>query len=83
MAKLVKMSLIGATYCRGHRIPGYGVGKLDDGKDVYVPEDEAIGFDGILDYCERLGHDVREARERTDHWVKTGTWLPIEVGGES
>ena len=64
--------MIGSAIQRGFRMPGWGIATLDNGKDVYVSEEDSRGFNAILDYCDRLGYETQDMRNRLEHWVKTG-----------
>lgn len=70
--KVVGLRLVGCGYKNGFRMPGWGIARLDNGTELFVPEAKAVGFNGILDAVEDRA-DTREYRKGMDHWVKTGT----------
>jgi hypothetical protein len=76
--KLFRVVLTGPAYCRGMREPGFGQAWLDDGRQIYVAEADAQGFDGVVNTVEKLGVNVAEYRQRLTEWVKTGVMPPTE-----
>lgn len=70
--KVMSIRMVGEAYRNGQRMPGWGNVLLDDGKCLYVPECESQGFDMIVAYAERNGHDTTYIRQRLAEWVKTG-----------
>lgn len=71
---VVSFKVAGEGYRNGTRVPGFGLAVLSTGGTLYVPEAEASrGLSAVLDYCERAGFDVTDARVRLETWVRTGT----------
>lgn len=64
--------MVGESYRNGTRMPGWGNVLLDDGTCLYVPEHESQGFDAIVAYAERHGHDTTYIKSRLAEWVRTG-----------
>lgn len=70
---MVSFKVVGEGYRNGTRVPGFGQAVLSTGGTLYVPEAEASrGLSAVLDYCERVGLDVTDARARLAKWVQTG-----------
>lgn len=66
------VKLVGERWVNGTRSPGFGQALLSDGRTVYIPEAEARGFRGVLDFCDALGYDTKDERARVAEWVRTG-----------
>lgn len=66
------LRLVGGACKRGVWYSGFGMAKLSNGGTVYVPEEEARGFDGCLQFCENQGYDVSDMRQTIDDWVAHG-----------
>jgi len=64
--------MVGESYRNGTRMPGWGNAMLSDGTVLYVPEHESQGFDAIVAYAERHGHDTKYIKSRLAEWVRTG-----------
>jgi hypothetical protein len=70
--KVVNVKLVGCAYKNGFRMPGWATASLSDGRELYVPEEKAVGFSGVLEAVKDRA-DVEEYRGRLDVWVRTGT----------
>ena len=64
--------MVGESYRNGTRMPGWGIAMLSDGTVLCVPDRESQGFDAIVAYAERLGHDTTYIKSRLAEWVRTG-----------
>lgn len=62
--------LVGSSYRRGHKMPGYTHLLLNGGGWVWYPEDKPLA-DCFAD-AESLGYDCTQARADLTEWVATG-----------
>jgi len=72
MKTATNIKLNGSKWINGVRYPGFGQVETDDGGTLYVPESEAIGFNGCVRYAQSHGIDTARITARLDEWVKTG-----------
>ena len=82
LPKVVNVKLVGSAWKNGFRHSGYALVSLLNGKDVYVPEEHAAGFEPALNFVEDQA-DTKEMRWRVKEWVRTGEFPPVGAMEES
>lgn len=68
--KILGMQIVGSAYRNGTRMPGWGIVRTENGRDLYFSEDEN-GFDFMLRKAQELGYDVKSFILECKLWYPT------------
>jgi len=77
LTKVTSITLGGSSYTSsGRHNPPYALLHIEDQPfPVYIPENMAVGFEGVCNYADILGYDTTYIRGVIANWVKTGSFV--------